>query len=87
MTSAPWCPTLPPGALLRHDPVRGAHVLLLPERVVVLHGSARAVLELCDGHRTGDDIATLLVEQHPAQAEREGIALFLDRLRTQGCLR
>ena len=41
MTTTPaWHPVLPPGALLRHDPVRAADVLLLPERVVVLHGSA-----------------------------------------------
>ncbi|WP_425826554.1 pyrroloquinoline quinone biosynthesis peptide chaperone PqqD [Streptomyces fractus] len=86
MTAPAWRPSLPPGALLRHDTVREAHVLLLPERVVVLHGSAPAVLELCDGRRTSDDIVALLAAQHPGQVEQSDIVPFLDRLRAQGCL-
>lgn len=33
---ADWHPALVPAAVLRHDPVRGADLLVLPERVIVL---------------------------------------------------
>ncbi|MFJ9174086.1 pyrroloquinoline quinone biosynthesis peptide chaperone PqqD [Streptomyces sp. NPDC102360] len=86
MTGGTWHPSLPPGALLRHDRARGTDVLLLPERVVVLHGSARSVLDLCDGQRSVDDIAQLLVQRHPEQARIADISQFLRRLHAQGCL-
>jgi len=35
-----WRPALSRGVVLRHDRVRGTDLLLLPERVVVLRGSA-----------------------------------------------
>ncbi|MFI6875666.1 pyrroloquinoline quinone biosynthesis peptide chaperone PqqD [Streptomyces sp. NPDC050400] len=86
MTATDWRPALPSGGLLRTDAARGQEVLLLPERVVVLHGSARRVLELCDGQRTVDDITTQLTQQHPGRARAEDIAHFLTRLHAQGCL-
>jgi pyrroloquinoline quinone biosynthesis protein D len=62
--------------------------MLLPERVVVLHGSARGVLDLCDGTRTVDQIATLLTtDDVPQERVRREITTFLDRMRTEGCLR
>jgi pyrroloquinoline quinone biosynthesis protein D len=87
MTARSWRPALPPGAMLRSDPIRGQEVLLMPERVVVLHGSARSVLDLCDGQRTVDDITARLTQQHPEHTRREEIARFLTRLHAQGCLR
>ena len=90
---AAWRPRLPASALLRHDRTRGAEVLLLPERVVVLHGSGRAVLELCDGVRTVDEVITRLTAEHPEHPERpehvvpDDVVSFLDRLRKEGCLR
>ncbi|MFG3295250.1 pyrroloquinoline quinone biosynthesis peptide chaperone PqqD [Streptomyces sp. NPDC048179] len=84
-----WRPRLPPTAVLRHDHVRGGHVLLVPERVVVLRGSARAVLELCDGTRTVEEIITRLGREHgtPEDALRDDVVAFLTRLRTEGGLR
>ncbi|MFF0013095.1 pyrroloquinoline quinone biosynthesis peptide chaperone PqqD [Streptomyces sp. NPDC005374] len=90
MSGAPtdWRPRVPRTAVLRHDHVRGGDVLLLPERVVVLHGSARAVLDLCDGSRTVDEIITLLGHAHesPKDAVRHDVTSFLDRLHTEGWL-
>lgn len=48
-------------ALSRHvrltfDQVRGTHVLLGPEAVVVLNATGAAILELCDGSRTVTEI-------------------------------
>jgi pyrroloquinoline quinone biosynthesis protein D len=88
MSGAPqWRPRVPAGAVLRHDRTRDADVLLLPERVVVLHGSGRAVLDLCDGTRTVDEITALLSPGGSHPDVRRDVASFLDRLRTEGCLR
>jgi pyrroloquinoline quinone biosynthesis protein D len=45
-------PKLPRGVRLREDETRGGHVLLAPERVVRADPVAVAVLQLCDGTRT-----------------------------------
>ncbi|MFG2949597.1 pyrroloquinoline quinone biosynthesis peptide chaperone PqqD [Streptomyces adustus] len=84
--TATWRPRLGAAALLRHDTVRDADVLLLPERVIVLHGSGRAVLDLVDGTRTVDEIVTLLAPDH-ARYIRDEVVSFLDKLHTEGCLR
>ncbi|MFJ3666823.1 pyrroloquinoline quinone biosynthesis peptide chaperone PqqD [Streptomyces sp. NPDC090106] len=82
-----WRPRLPPAARLRHDQVRETDVLLLPERVVVLHGSARAVLELADGDRTVDDIVAALAPPPAQDTIRDDVLSFLTALRTEGVLR
>ncbi|WP_221358886.1 pyrroloquinoline quinone biosynthesis peptide chaperone PqqD [Streptomyces beigongshangae] len=83
----PWRPRVPAAAVLRHDRARGTDVLLLPERVVVLHGSGRAVLDLCDGSRTVDEIAGLLPAGADTTRVRHEVSSFLHRLRAEGCLR
>ncbi|TVL89426.1 pyrroloquinoline quinone biosynthesis peptide chaperone PqqD [Streptomyces sp. SAJ15] len=85
--AAPWRPVLPPAVLLRHDPVRGAELLVLPERVVVLHGSAGSVLRLCDGVREVAAIVAELAARHPGAPVAGEVPAFLDRLRAQGLLR
>ncbi|MCJ2082521.1 pyrroloquinoline-quinone synthase PqqC [Methylobacterium sp. J-090] len=59
-------PRLPRGVRLRHDTVRGEHVLLAPERTFDLDANAVAVLEYVDGARTVRDIAGLLAEKFTA---------------------
>ncbi len=49
-------PRLLRGVRLKHDEVRGGHVLLAPERVVRADPVAVAVLERCDGVRSLTDI-------------------------------
>ncbi|MDX2816168.1 pyrroloquinoline quinone biosynthesis peptide chaperone PqqD [Streptomyces sp. PA03-5A] len=84
--AAEWRPRLRSSIVLRHDRTRGSDVLLLPERVVVLHGSARPVLDLCDGTRTVDEISARLAEGHPAKTVRRDVEAFLNRMRTEGWL-
>ncbi|MFJ9381991.1 pyrroloquinoline quinone biosynthesis peptide chaperone PqqD [Streptomyces sp. NPDC101455] len=83
-----WQPRVPPTAVLRNDTVRGGDVLLLPERVVVLRGSARAVLEMCDGTLTVEEIITRLGRDHdqPDDTVRDDVIAFLTRLRAAGGL-
>jgi pyrroloquinoline quinone biosynthesis protein D len=58
-------PRLTTGARLRYDEVREEHLLLVPEGAVRLNASAAAVLELCDGERSVDDIVSVLTERYP----------------------
>jgi pyrroloquinoline quinone biosynthesis protein D len=50
-------PKLSRKAQMRYDEVRQADLLLLPERVVKLNATAAAILRLCDGNRTVEEMA------------------------------
>ncbi|MCZ4603857.1 pyrroloquinoline quinone biosynthesis peptide chaperone PqqD [Streptomyces sp. Lzd4kr] len=82
-----WRPALARSVVLRHDRVRGTDLLLLPERVVVLHGSAGGVLRLCDGSRTVDDIVAELGARFPGARVADEVPEFLRTLRKEGWLR
>ncbi|SOE08009.1 pyrroloquinoline quinone biosynthesis peptide chaperone PqqD [Streptomyces sp. Ag109_G2-15] len=81
-----WRPALARGVLLRHDPVRDADLLLLPERVVVLHGRAGAVLARCDGSRTVAGIVAELSAEYPGAPVAAEVPDFLAGLRKEGWL-
>ncbi|WP_262701191.1 MULTISPECIES: pyrroloquinoline quinone biosynthesis peptide chaperone PqqD [Streptomyces] len=87
--SAPagWRPALSPAVCLRHDRVRDADLLVLPERVVVLRGSAAKILRLCDGDRDLDAIVTELQSRFPGAPVAEDVPAFLDRMRGEGWVR
>ncbi|MCF1593433.1 pyrroloquinoline quinone biosynthesis peptide chaperone PqqD [Streptomyces muensis] len=90
MSTAPgtdWRPTPAPSIVRRHDPVRGDDLLLRPERVGVLTGSAGVVVELCDGTRTVGDIVGELAGRFPAALVATEVPAFLERLREEGWLR
>jgi pyrroloquinoline quinone biosynthesis protein D len=53
-------PVLPNGFRLHWDKVRERHVILYPEGALGLNPTAVAVLELCDGKRTIEDISAEL---------------------------
>ncbi|TSB08688.1 pyrroloquinoline quinone biosynthesis peptide chaperone PqqD [Streptomyces sp. NBC_01525] len=82
-----WRPGPAPGVLLRADRVRGVDLLLLPERVVVLEGSAGEVLRLCDGTRDVPQIVRELTARHPGAPVADEVPAFLDRVRKEGWLR
>ncbi|KUL28201.1 pyrroloquinoline quinone biosynthesis peptide chaperone PqqD [Streptomyces regalis] len=90
MTAAPgtdWRPVLAPAIVRRHDPVRDVDLLLLPERVGVLTGSAAAVVGLCDGTRSVPDIVDDLAERFPGAPVATDVPPFLERMRKEGWLR
>lgn len=82
-----WRPRLVPGIVLRRDRARDTDVLLMPERVVVLHGRAAAVLKLCDGTRTVPDIVGVLSSRFPQAPVGDDVRVFLDRTRKEGWIR
>jgi pyrroloquinoline quinone biosynthesis protein D len=82
-----WRPVLSCGVVLRHDRVRGTDLLLLPERVVVLRGSAGPVVRLCDGTRAVGGIVAELGERYPGAPVADEVPDFLAALRKEGWLR
>ncbi|MBP2367321.1 pyrroloquinoline quinone biosynthesis peptide chaperone PqqD [Pseudonocardia parietis] len=68
---------------MRPDRATGGHVLLGPETVVVLNQTGHAVLRLCDGERTVDQIVASLVDGFEGADEptvREQVHDYLTRL-------
>jgi len=77
-------PRLAAKAMLRHDTVRGADLLLLPERVVRLNASSAAILRLCDGSRTVDAMVAQLQADFDAGDLTADVVAFLRDARTHG---
>jgi pyrroloquinoline quinone biosynthesis protein D len=67
LTSA-CCPQLARHAKLRFDDTRKRWILLAPERLLTLSETAVAMLNLCDGARSIDGIATKLAAEFNASA-------------------
>jgi len=78
-------PRLARGARLTWDEVGQRHLLLVPEGLVALNGSAAAVLELCDGQRTlGDIIAELTGRYQDAPALAGDVSALLEGIAQKG---
>jgi pyrroloquinoline quinone biosynthesis protein D len=54
-----------------YDPVRARHVLLYPEGAVLLNDTGAAILELCDGVHTVQQIITILNERYNADVSAD----------------
>jgi len=66
-------------ARLDFDPVRQRHVLLYPEGAVLLNDSGAAILQLCDGSHTLEQIATILTERYQADVSAD-VAEYLTQM-------
>ena len=77
-------PRLARKARLRYEEVRQTDLLLLPERVVKLNATGAAILRLCDGNRTVDEIAKELETRYGQQNLRVDVLDFLRRVSGQG---
>ncbi len=78
-------PRMAPHVRLTFDPARARHVLLTPEAVSVLNGTAAAVLGLCDGTRTVAEIVAELRRRYD-RVDDDEVRLFLDRLAARRCV-
>ncbi|GAC1347544.1 MAG: pyrroloquinoline quinone biosynthesis peptide chaperone PqqD [Acetobacteraceae bacterium] len=81
-------PTLNRGFRLRYDDVRGAWVVLAPERLFLLDESAAEVMQLVDGARTIDGIVDALAIRYDApRAQIAGdVAAMLQDLVDKGAI-
>ena len=77
-------PRLVTGARLRYDDVREEHVLLVPEGVVRLNPTAAAVLELCDGERSVDEIVGTLSARYESSDLSDDVQGLVDGLSQRG---
>ncbi|MET9258780.1 pyrroloquinoline quinone biosynthesis peptide chaperone PqqD [Amycolatopsis sp. NPDC004079] len=69
-------PKLRVGVRLTFDHVRGVHVLLFPEGVLVPNSTATAVLELCDGATPVSGIIGLLNSRYQGVQESDVLAVL-----------
>jgi pyrroloquinoline quinone biosynthesis protein D len=79
-------PRLVTGARLRYDEVREEHLLLVPEGAVRLNPTAFAVLELCDGERSLDDIVDALTEQYSGADLNDDVRGMVEAMTERGLL-
>ena len=82
-------PRLSPGYRFRLDTVRGAWVLLGPERLFVPDEHAAEVLKLIDGQRDTEAIVADLAGRYdaPPDAIRADVAAMLTDLSARGAVR
>ena len=78
-------PRLAAGVRLGFDHARGGPVLLAPESVTTLNDSGAAIVRLCDGTRTADEIVAVLRDQWDDVDAKE-VKAFLRRLAALRCL-
>ncbi|QWF82376.1 pyrroloquinoline quinone biosynthesis peptide chaperone PqqD [Amycolatopsis sp. CA-230715] len=69
-------PKLRTGVRLTYDRTRETHVLLFPEGVLVPNATAAAVLGLCDGEATVEEITASLGERYSGVRTQEVVALL-----------
>ena len=77
-------PRLVTGARLHYDEVREEHVLLVPEGVVRLNPTAAAVLELCDGERSIEEIVGTLSARYRGTDLRDDVQGLVDGMTERG---
>ena len=70
-------PAIARGMRLQWEPAQDAHVLLYPEGMVKLNGSAGAILSRCDGVRTVADIVADLERAYAASGLAEDVRAFV----------
>ena len=70
-------PAIARGMRLQWEPAQEAHVLLYPEGMVKLNGSAGAILSRCDGVRTLADIVADLERAYATSGLAEDVRAFV----------
>ena len=82
-------PKLPAYLKLRHDAGRGRWILLAPERVLTPDQTAVAVLKLCDGKRTVEEITEALAKDYAAPVDviRKDVLELLQGLADKGYIK
>ncbi|MDX1756806.1 MAG: pyrroloquinoline quinone biosynthesis peptide chaperone PqqD [Marinobacter sp.] len=77
-------PKLRPGFRFQWEPAQDCHVLLYPEGMVRLNGSAGAILAEVDGQRSVADIVRVLEQKFPdAGSLAEDVEEFLQDAQRQ----
>jgi pyrroloquinoline quinone biosynthesis protein D len=88
-TDDAWRPRLAARARLKFDPVAKQELILFPEAALALNETGAAIVRLCDGARSINQIVDLLSKDY-GNAGREALMRevmdFLDTIRARGLL-
>jgi len=71
-------PRVGPGFRLQWEPVQDCHVLLYPEGMVKLNGSAGEIMKRCDGERSVAAIVEDLEKSFSAQGLEPDVRAFIE---------
>ncbi|MBT9595470.1 MAG: pyrroloquinoline quinone biosynthesis peptide chaperone PqqD [Vitreoscilla sp.] len=71
-------PRVGPGFRLQWEPVQDCHVLLYPEGMVKLNGSAGEIMKRCDGQRDVAAIVLDLEQTFGAQGLQSDVLAFVE---------
>jgi len=77
-------PRIASKARLHWDEVRSRHVLLHPEGLVALNETAAAILRLCDGERSVEQVIATLKFTYQADGIERDVATLLQGLAAKG---
>ena len=70
-------PALGRGLRLQWEPAQNTHVLLYPEGMIKLNGSAGEIMKRCDGRRTVADITAELQQTFSVQDLAKDVEAFV----------
>jgi pyrroloquinoline quinone biosynthesis protein D len=76
-------PRVARGFRLQWEPVQDAHVLLYPEGMVKLNGSAGEILSRCDGVKSVQTLVIELEQRFGQEGLERDVLAFLDIARAQ----
>ena len=85
-TTPSTVPRIGAGFRLQWEPVQNCHVLLYPEGMVKLNGSAGQIMMRCDGQRNVAAIAAELEEAFSASNLQPDVIAFVDMAAKQNWL-
>jgi coenzyme PQQ biosynthesis protein PqqD len=83
-------PRIAPHARLRWDGRERRMMLLYPERGLALSDTAAAILKLCDGAHSVEQIVESLAHEHPSsdfETVRADVESFLAEMKRRGLVR
>ena len=84
-----WRPRLASRARLKFDPIARQEMLLFPEAALALNETGAAIVRLCDGARSVNEIVDQLSKLY-CDAERDALTRevtgFLEMIRARGLL-
>jgi pyrroloquinoline quinone biosynthesis protein D len=84
-----WRPRLAARARLKFDPIARQEMLLFPEAALALNETGAAIVRLCDGTRSIDEIVDQLSKRfsnNDRNALTREVSDFLDTIRARGLL-
>jgi len=82
------CPKISFRARVQTDPISGKPVLLYPEGVLMLNPTGHAIVSLCDGRATVEELISTLAARYQVATEKISaeVTTYLERLRERNLL-